>query len=156
MGSGQHTIHSSPRRLVHRLTLASVEATRAFVSRKLGASALRSLGGLGCAPVGLGTYKTEREHVEGIVKAVSAGANLIDTSNHYTRGRSESTVGEAIARIVKTGLATREELVLVTKVGHVDEEHLASPRWAGGSQQARAQVSSSPAGGYHCIHPDLI
>jgi len=51
---------------------------------------------------------------------------------------------------------SREELIVVTKVGHVSEEELASSRWAGGSREAREQVSSSPVGGHHCIHKDLI
>jgi len=98
----------------------------------------------------------DRTGIESVIASVENGSNVIDTSVHYTKGESEYVVGAAIRDLCERGVAERDELVVVTKVGHISEEELASRHWAGGSTAARREVSSSPVGGHHCIHPDLL
>lgn len=139
--------------------LATAAGTAAYVAARGGqlAGSGRRLGRLHVSPIGCGSYRARTaDDVELIVRAVAAGCNLIDSSNHYTGGASEAAVGAALERIEREGIARRDQLVVCTKLGHVDEAHLASPKWAGGSRAARQQTSGSPVGGYHCIHPDLL
>jgi aryl-alcohol dehydrogenase-like predicted oxidoreductase len=57
------------------------------------------LGGVDVARIGLGTNRLTRtpEHVELIRGAVAAGVQLIDTAHLYTGGKSEETIGAALA-----------------------------------------------------------
>jgi aryl-alcohol dehydrogenase-like predicted oxidoreductase len=69
--------------------------------------------GLGCLNFGSGQpwMMNDREaSVELARSALDAGVNFLDTANAYSRGESESIVGEAIEGY------DREELVLATKV----------------------------------------
>lgn len=77
--------------------------------RKLGDS------GLQVSVIGLGTNqfggKVDEAGVKDIIhRALDAGLNFIDTADMYTAGRSEETIGKAVA-------GRRHEVVLATKVG---------------------------------------
>lgn len=77
--------------------------------RKLGNS------GLQVSVIGLGTNqfggKVDEAGVKDIIhRALDLGLNFIDTADMYTGGRSEETIGKAIAE-------RRHEVVLATKVG---------------------------------------
>lgn len=76
----------------------------------------RSLGksGLRVSAIGLGTNqfggKVDADGVARIIhRALDVGVNFIDTADTYTGGRSEETIGQAIA-------GRRDEVVLATKV----------------------------------------
>ena len=77
--------------------------------RQLGQSGLR------VSVIGLGTNRfggkvDEKGVAEIIHMALDRGVNFIDTADIYTDGRSEETIGKAIAK-------RRDEVVLATKVG---------------------------------------
>ena len=48
---------------------------------------------------------------------MDGGCNVLDTSCSYDGGASELLVADAVRRVVADGAASREELVVVTKVG---------------------------------------
>src|SRR5690242_2403791 len=76
--------------------------------RRLGASGLKvSLLGLGTSTFGRVTSDAIARRI--VDSAFDAGVNLIDTSDSYSRGKSEATVGKLIAR-------QRARWVLCTKV----------------------------------------
>lgn len=77
----------------------------------------RSLGtsGLRVSAIGLGTNqfggKVDADGVERIIgRALDLGINFIDTADMYTGGRSEETIGRALA-------GRRSDVILATKVG---------------------------------------
>ena len=65
----------------------------------------------------------------GWLEAVRMGANLFDTADVYGFGRSERLVGRMLRRAQEEGLATREQLVVATKVGYFQgcAEHAYDP-----------------------------
>ena len=110
---------------------ASVEGTRRYAQRAIDegipASAYRGLGrtGLVNSSLGFGSYRIDDrtpEHASALDKALRSGVNLIDTSTNYTDGSSESCIGNVLAR------QQREELIVVSKVGYVQEQALATAR----------------------------
>ncbi len=73
--------------------------------------------GLSVSPIGLGTvnfsWLTDEKHSFAILdKAFEAGVNLIDTSNNYNAGQTETLLGRWFAQ----GGGRREKTVLATKV----------------------------------------
>lgn len=72
--------------------------------------------GVKVSPIGLGTMmfgsRTELDDSAYIIdRAIDAGINFLDTSNSYSRGRSEEFVGESLKRNGK-----RERIFLASKV----------------------------------------
>lgn len=68
--------------------------------------------------IGYGTWRTPDETVGDLVyEAIRAGYRHIDTAAKYG---NESGVGKGIARAIKDGLVTREELFVTTKVWNFD------------------------------------
>lgn len=118
--------------------MATVEGTRRFLSRAAARGALhpgnvRNLKrtDLSCSAIGFGGYrigggKEQDEHRAAVLSAIRAGVNLLDTSSHYTasweaadaHGASERLIGQLIAEAVAAGDASRDELIVCTKVGH--------------------------------------
>ena len=76
--------------------------------------------------------------------------NVIDTSVSYADGASERLVGDVLADAMTRGDVRREEMVLVTKVGHVSAD-------AADTAPPDSLVISSPSGKKrYSIHPDWI
>eukprot|EP00746_Dinoflagellata_sp_MGD_P125683 gnl/MRDRNA2_/MRDRNA2_60510_c0_seq1.p1 gnl/MRDRNA2_/MRDRNA2_60510_c0~~gnl/MRDRNA2_/MRDRNA2_60510_c0_seq1.p1 ORF type:complete len:429 (+),score=95.41 gnl/MRDRNA2_/MRDRNA2_60510_c0_seq1:53-1339(+) len=121
--------------------MATAEGTRRFLQRCVSAGRLnkvhvRPLGqtGLQCAAIGYGAYRvgggdSEAAHAATIREAIQkAGINMLDTSSHYSaakegkdiHGASEAMIGRTLREMVTEGIVERDEIVLCTKVGHVD------------------------------------
>lgn len=86
--------------------------------------------GLQVSVIGLGTNqfggKVDESGVKRIIhRGLDAGLNFIDTADMYTGGRSEETIGKALA-------GRRHEAVLATKVGWKLSD---APNMAGASRQ---------------------
>ena len=81
-------------------------------SRRLGASDLTlSEIGLGCQSLGGGMFHGSRREALTLVKrALDAGVTYFDTADHYSLGRSEEMLGEALQPV-------RERVVISTKLG---------------------------------------
>mmetsp|Transcript_65395 Transcript_65395/g.156370 ORF Transcript_65395/g.156370 Transcript_65395/m.156370 type:complete len:433 (-) Transcript_65395:213-1511(-) len=151
--------------------MASIEGTRRFLARAVQRGALHAGNvrqlplnaeqGLACAALGFGGYRVgggpdASQHLQAMRAAIGAGVNLFDTSAHYSaskdggHGESESLIGQAIAEAVAAEEASRDELIVCTKVGHVARGVDPSPP---------ESTPCSPDGGlddWHSIHPDFI
>lgn len=75
--------------------------------------------------VGIGSYlgapneETDRGYEASIDAAVKGGINFIDTSLNYRNQRSERNIGAALGRLIESGAAQRDELIVCTKAGFV-------------------------------------
>jgi aryl-alcohol dehydrogenase-like predicted oxidoreductase len=77
---------------------------------------------------------------------------VLDTSCSYDGGASELLVGDAIHRVVSDGAASREELVVVTKVGVVTGELLAEAQSDGALSVRRFRSFSHPLYVHHQVY----
>lgn len=158
--------------------MATAEGTRRFLARavqrgSVHSSNVRQLGktDLSCSAIGFGGYRVgggpkELVHMTSIRAALMMGVNVFDTSSHYSaaessgpksakqiegkHGASERLLGKAIADAIAAGDATRDELILCTKVGHVER----------GSTDLPAEAVNLSAVGanddWFSIHPNFV
>lgn len=169
--AGKRTSESSAREpLSGRATPAG---TNRFASRFSDAFAAdfyrRTTSGLTLSSIGMGTYLGEcdddedQRYVDVLTAGVASGLNVMDTAINYRCQRSERAVGRAIRKIIGSGAATREEIVVCTKGGYVPLE--GSPPDSRSEYDAyldREYFSSSVmskddvvAGG-HCVTPGFL
>jgi uncharacterized protein len=141
---------------------ATAEGTSAYAARS-GASraGYTTLGGTGlvCARVGFGGYRVEdetAEHHQALVRALTSGSNLIDTSTNYTDGGSETLIGEVLEELLDEGVLKREEVIVVSKIGYVQGENhaLAEEREAAG--RPFPEMVKYADGVWHDIHPEFL
>jgi aryl-alcohol dehydrogenase-like predicted oxidoreductase len=139
---------------------ATVEGTASFARKNpslqyntLGKTAWRvSPAGFGCYRVAAGI----QPHFDAMVHAVTGGVNLIDTSTNYSDGGSEQLVGQVLEHLMSKGRLTREEVVVVSKVGYLQGQNYAL------SQERKRQGRPFPElvpygqGLEHCIHPEFL
>jgi len=91
--------------------------------------------GLWVASIGVGTYlgdanqETDDRYTETAMLAALAGINVFDTAINYRNMRSERAVGRAIAKLIESGSAQRDETIVATKGGFLayDDEVLEDP-----------------------------
>src|SRR5437879_9838581 len=110
---------------------ATVEGTRRYRDRLVAAGAAHAghfregLGGLALSTIGLGTYlgkpddATDELYQSAIQQAVKAGCNVIDSAINYRCQRSERTIGQALAELIKDGTCRRDEVLIATKGGFI-------------------------------------
>jgi aryl-alcohol dehydrogenase-like predicted oxidoreductase len=68
--------------------------------------------GMGCQSLGGGLYyRNDRESVRTLHRAVDAGVNFFDVSDHHTQGVAERILGKAFA-------GRRSDVVITTKAGY--------------------------------------
>ena len=102
--------------------------------------------------LGIGTYLgeldegTDRDYVEAVWAALSAGVNFIDTSLNYRNQRSERSIGTALRQSVEAGHVQRDEVVICTKAGYLVPDALGK-----GVITARDVV-----GGMHSMAPAFL
>lgn len=139
---------------------ATVEGTKSY-AEKHSAVSYRALGNtnLLVSEAGFGTYRVDvsiEEHYNALEKALTEGINLVDTSSNYANGGSERLVGQVLQDLFEQGRLSREEVVLISKVGYIQGENLEI-------SQARAE-SSDPFEDLvvfddelqYCIHPTFL
>jgi aryl-alcohol dehydrogenase-like predicted oxidoreductase len=84
-----------------------------------------SAGGLWLSSIGIGTYlgdttaADDAAYETAIQRAVAAGINVIDTAINYRAQRSEQNVCVAVQRLLSSGAAARDELVVCSKGGYI-------------------------------------
>ena len=135
-----------------RATAAGTQATvpaSAGWARPFGAT------GLTASALGFGGYRVEpafAAHAEALEAALRGGVNVIDTANNYGGGRSETLVGDVLDRLLRAEVLTREQLIVVTKVGYLQGETLSA---LGDVEPGPATVVLGPDH-WHTMSPELI
>jgi hypothetical protein len=151
--------------LAARLPGAATEAaTAAWAARMRAAGKAEGYGPLGdtgltCSRVGFGGYRVDdetRAHREALRKSLLEGANLVDTSTNYTDGGSERLVGEVLAELAGTGRMSREEVVVVSKIGYVQGQNLERAVAREREGNPFPEMVKYGEGVWHCLHPEFL
>ncbi len=103
--------------------------------------------GFGCYRVSAG----ERPHVDALREAILTGVNVIDTAANYSDGASEQLVGDVLRELIEAKRITRDQIVVVTKIGYIQGRNLALLKSAPPAEVIRMREDA-----WHCIHPDFI
>lgn len=111
-----------------------------------------SQAGFGCYRVSTGVA----HHQAALEKALRGGINLIDTSANYADGGSERLIGEVLEKLDASGEISRQEIVIVSKVGYLQGQNYALSRER--KQQGRPfpELVDYHEGLEHCIHPEFL
>jgi hypothetical protein len=115
--------------------------------------------GLTTSRLGFGTYRVdtrEPEHREALKKAIREGVNLIDTSTNYMDGDSERLVGSVLRELIKGGELTREEVIVVSKIGYVQGDNLKQAEAREQAGRPYPDMVKYGDGIWHCIHPEYL
>ena len=117
--------------------------------------------GLTLSSVGVGTYlgnpdDSTDEMVKNAIKtSVKAGVNVIDTAINYRAQKAERSVGKAIAELVQSGDAKREEIFISTKNGYVTNDGDVNEEFWVNIQNTLVKPGIIKSGdissGYHCM-----
>ena len=106
---------------------------------------------------GFGTYRVklgEMRHAISLIKAITSGINLIDTSTNYALGASESLIGNVLKTVESQ--VKRSDLVIITKIGYLQGPSLNEARQRevfGNPIPDMVKISDDL---YHCIHPEFL
>ncbi|KAI9097148.1 NADP-dependent oxidoreductase domain-containing protein [Phlyctochytrium arcticum] len=99
--------------------------------------------------MGFGGYRIKKgveEHEKALALALRSGINVIDTSGHFENGASEELIGKVVGDSIRSGVISREALVLITKAGYIS-----------GPRQSRAyDVAEISENVSHSIHPNHL
>ncbi len=115
--------------------------------------------GLVTGRVGFGGYRTDDvtpQHKEALVRALMAGANLIDTSSNYMDGGSERLVGTVLNELLEEGDIRRDEIIVVSKLGYVQGTNLEHARDREGRGVPFPEMTKTTDDLWHCIHPEFL
>ena len=109
--------------------------------------------------LGFGTYRVDTrdaEHRDALTKALREGVNLIDTSTNYMDGDSERLVGSVLRELIKGGELTREEVIVVSKIGYVQGDNLKQAEKREKAGHPYQDMVKYGEGIWHCIHPEFL
>lgn len=141
---------------------ATREATERFVDEAdLAEVGYTTLGrsGLKVSRLGFGTFRVDDRadvHKEALAFAVEQGVNLIDTAGAYVEGRAQKAVGQVLADLQKKGSVSREQVVVVDKIGLVQGETLARVREEEAAGTTFPGMVHFQEGLWYSIHPSWI
>ena len=140
---------------------AGTAAWAARFGAELGPAAFGPLGatGLTVSRLGFGGYRVDdetAEHRAALERALLAGVNVIDTSTNYTDGGSERLVGAVLGDLIGQGRLSREEVVVVSKIGYVQGRNLALAREREGAGRPFPEMVKYMDGVWHCLHPEFL
>jgi uncharacterized protein len=143
---------------------ATPSATSARAARFVAAGLAHGYGPLGTtrltvSRLGFGCYRVDDEtpdHREALIQALQEGCSLIDTSTNYMDGSSERLVGSVLAELEKDGRLTRDEVVVVSKLGYVQGQNLDLAREREAAGAPFPEMVKYMDGCWHCIHPEFL
>ncbi|MDE0145762.1 MAG: DUF255 domain-containing protein [Nitrospira sp.] len=146
---------------------ATVQGTAAYVSGTLARSSgptahgYTTLGGTGLtnSRIGFGGYRTGIEHEDhrtALMKAIREGCNLIDTSTNYADGDSERLVGSVLQELISQKEITRENVIVVSKIGYVQGKNLQYAKSREEAGRAYPEVVKYGEDIWHCLHPEFL
>ena len=115
--------------------------------------------GLLVSQAGFGGYRISSgvaHHEKALKNAIRSGINLIDTSANYADGGSETLVGQVLDDLTAAGEVTREQIVVVSKVGYLQGENFALSQQRKSEGRAFQELVEYSQGLEHCIHPGFL
>jgi aryl-alcohol dehydrogenase-like predicted oxidoreductase len=115
--------------------------------------------GITTSRIGFGGYRIDpevEEHREALGKALLEGCNLIDTSTNYADGGSERLVGQVLADLFKQDQLTREEVIVVSKIGYIQGQNLKKAEAREKVGNPFPEVVKYGDGIWHCMHPEFL
>jgi hypothetical protein len=142
--------------------LASKDKTAAYHARhSLPEQARCEFGRTGwkVSRLGFGCYRVDEitaEHAEALKFALRSGINLIDTSTNYTDGGSEKLVGRVLQELFAAGELQRDEVVIVSKAGYVQEQNMQLAQERERQGRGFPEMVKYMQNCWHCIHPDFL
>lgn len=139
---------------------ATANGTRAYAQKHrrlqfnpLGRTKWRvSQAGFGCYRVSVGIDA----HFEAMTHAITNGINVIDTSTNYTDGGSERLVGRVLSQAISENRISRDQLVVVSKVGYLQGENYRLSQTRKGMGNPFSELVPYGKGLEHCIHSEFI
>ena len=145
------------------MSTATSDGTARFRHRHITAglhpNSFRQLGrtGLETSVLGFGAYRVTgtEQHAAALGHALRSGINLIDTASHYSDGDSEQMVGKVVAKALQERWVSRDEVIIVSKVGYLQGKDLRQIRNQNLTAKYRDIVHFSPDL-WHSLDPDFI
>ncbi|HSE59731.1 MAG TPA: aldo/keto reductase [Nitrospiraceae bacterium] len=146
---------------------ATPGGTAGYAARMLGTdpslsgSAYTSFGstGLTTSRLGFGCYRVDTSDPEfgsALALALRKGCNLIDTSTNYADGDSERLVGLTLAELQRKGEINRDEIIVVTKIGYVQDHNLKQAEERERMGRPYPEMVKYGDGIWHCLHPEFL
>ena len=144
---------------------ATPEGTSRYMTKqidaKMPAGAFSTFGrtGLKASRLGFGTYRVTTKHSahsEALLKAISSGTNVIDTSTNYGDGDAERCIGNVLHELFEKKVVNRDEIIVISKVGYVQGSNLELMKRREQKGSPYADVVKYMDNCWHCIHPDFI
>ncbi len=135
----------------HQQRLAAEWAPDAF--RRLGRTALW------VSKVGVGTFHFHLEnnlHQQALENALQRGINLIDTAAIYGDGTAEWLIGEVLTRQVVWEGLSREQVVVMSKVGYVQGEIREQVVEREKQKRPFKDLLKYTPDLWHCLHPRFL
>ncbi len=121
--------------------------------------ALLGTTGLTVSRLGFGGYRVddeEPEHHDALASALLQGCLLIDTSTNYMDGGSERLVGSVLGELFRGGQLSREQVVVVSKIGYVQGQNLALAQEREAAGRPFPEMVKVMEECWHCIHPEFL
>ncbi len=106
---------------------------------------------------GFGTYRVklgEMGHAFSLMKAITSGINLIDTSTNYALGASESLIGNVLKTVESQ--VKRSDLVIITKIGYLQGPLLEEANKKEEMGKPMPDLVKVGDDVYHSMHPDFL
>ena len=115
--------------------------------------------GLTVSRVGFGGYRIDQgepEQAAALRSALLSGCNLVDTSTNYNDGRSELLIGETVRALIGWNVFSRDELVIVSKIGYVQGSNLSEARERARQGRPYPEMVEYTSGCWHNISPEFL
>ncbi len=115
--------------------------------------------GLTTSRLGFGGYRAgteDADHRQALLNALRRGCNLIDTSTNYMDGDSERLIGSVLAELIKQDELTREEVIVVSKIGYVQGQNLKRAEAREQAGKPYPEMVKYGDGIWHCLHPEFL
>jgi aryl-alcohol dehydrogenase-like predicted oxidoreductase len=154
-------------------TLEGTARYRERLQETIAANHFRLEQNLWLSSLGIGTYlgkpdaETDERYTEAVTRAVTLGANVIDTAANYRFQRSERSIGAALSALIEgdspADTFARDEIVVCTKGGYIPFD-TTPPAGQEGVRRYIEETFIKPgiadfadiAAGSHCMTPKYL
>ncbi len=109
--------------------------------------------------LGFGCYRIhggDPDHESALQNALQSGVNVIDTSTNYMDGESERLVGSVLRESIKNRALSRDEIIVVSKIGYVQGQSLEQAKVREQTGRAYPEMVKYGEDLWHCIHPEFL